>query len=334
MTANHDAFADAIEQWLQEGGEQEHPSRVLDQVVSQLDLNQVGPSSVMTQTIALAAAVLALVAFVGFNLVSSGGSHGGPTTSTTPSPAPTQTPMPSPAVPQYTGIGFIGLPPPGAAPSTLDSGELVDSYPVNGGGPPFLGMVRLYADGRMIWYRFYSQASKSTGYLEQRLTAEGVELVRSHRNLAEKDPLRLASWLPASAWEDQEIRAYVPSGYAVCLEQFNPSAPIEERVYPRSGPPEDRSGILDQLPASAADLLRDAETLPPLDDAPDCLAFTTDNARLLDAALRDGGLARDQVNFVLQYYVPLGPPGSSTERIIINFEPRFPDGTNGCSACG
>ena len=337
MNADRDAFTDAIEVWLQEGGEQEHPSRVLDQVVTQLDLNQVGPHSARMQTIALAAAVFALVAFVGFNLVSPGGHVGGPSTSRSPSLVPTPTasptPVPRPTLPPLEGISFIGLPPIGSTASSPDVGRLVDSYPVHGGGKPFQGMVRLYADGRMIWYMFYGVGnSASTGFLEQRLTTQGVELVRTHDNLAEKDPLRLAFWLPSSAWEDQQIRAYVPSGYAVCLMKLNPSAPIEEE-WPPPGPPEDRSAILDRLPTLAADLLRDRKTLPPIDDAPDCLAFTTDDARLLDAALREAGLDRDQI-FVLQYWVPLGPPGPLTERISITLEPRFPDGTNGCSACG
>lgn len=81
--------------------------------------------------------------------------------------------------------GFIGLPPEGATPSTPDSGELEIFYWVadpNG----TLGRSRawVYADGRLIWLREGSDLPESanplsTGFLEQRLTPEGVELLRS-----------------------------------------------------------------------------------------------------------------------------------------------------------
>ena len=79
--------------------------------------------------------------------------------------------------------GFIGLPPEGATPSSPESGELVvylDKHHYR---------VWVYADGRMIWQRdshghlggrVPGGANEVTsGYLEQRLTREGVELVRS-----------------------------------------------------------------------------------------------------------------------------------------------------------
>ena len=79
--------------------------------------------------------------------------------------------------------GFIGLPPIGATPSAPESGELVvylDKHHYR---------AWVYADGRMIWQRdtlgplgrkVPGGANEVTsGYLEQRLTPEGVELVRS-----------------------------------------------------------------------------------------------------------------------------------------------------------
>jgi hypothetical protein len=85
--------------------------------------------------------------------------------------------------------GFIGLPPPGATPSTPESGELEIFYRGNGDpgdkpgdGPGVLAWV--YADGRLISWRTVSDVPEganplSTGFLEQRLTPEGVELLRS-----------------------------------------------------------------------------------------------------------------------------------------------------------
>ena len=132
----------------------------------------------------------------------------------------------------------------------------------------------MYADGRLITLR-------TSGFLEQRLTPEGVELLRSeivstglfeHHQPAGRmssphalmqvrngdrlvhvehvsNPERLAerladpaSWLPASAWKDRQIRAYVASRYAISY--FAQPQTLE------------RSRILSLLPAAAEDLLR------------------------------------------------------------------------------
>ena len=89
--------------------------------------------------------------------------------------------------------GFIGLPPKGATPSSPASGELV----LSAYGVPRASRrdkIWVYGDGRMIWQREFggpvdlppnksdvAQGANdiSTGYLEQRLTREGVELLRS-----------------------------------------------------------------------------------------------------------------------------------------------------------
>jgi hypothetical protein len=85
--------------------------------------------------------------------------------------------------------GFIGLPPEGATPSSPASGELEIFYSGHGDpgdrpgdGPGVLAWV--YADGRLISLRKGSDLPESanplsTGFLEQRLTPEGVELLRS-----------------------------------------------------------------------------------------------------------------------------------------------------------
>jgi hypothetical protein len=84
--------------------------------------------------------------------------------------------------------GFIGLPPEGATPSAPDRGELVVSWfgrsatlPGRYGGPLF--RVWVYADGRIIWSRSGSipegANELTSGYLERRLTPEGIELLRS-----------------------------------------------------------------------------------------------------------------------------------------------------------
>jgi hypothetical protein len=81
--------------------------------------------------------------------------------------------------------GFIGLPPIGATPSTPASGELEIFYWVNWAANGNEGRTRawVYADGRLISLggpdRPGSANPLSTGFLERRLTPEGVELLRS-----------------------------------------------------------------------------------------------------------------------------------------------------------
>ena len=75
----------------------------------------------------------------------------------------------------------------------------------------------------------------------QRRPAFHVEHVSNPERLAERlaDP---ASWLPASAWKDRQIRAYVASSYAISY--FAQPQKLE------------RSRVLSLLPAAAEDLLR------------------------------------------------------------------------------
>jgi hypothetical protein len=238
--------------------------------------------------------------------------------------------------------GFIGLPPTGATPSNPESGELVVNFygrSTTLGGS--LSRVWVYADGRMIWHRegeVPEGANKRTsGFLEQRLTAEGVELLRSEvlatglfghdltlvsprfrkhdafwglvqvRNgnrpiritwedpridrekdegtiatpeqvsaLVQVDALvtDAASWLPASAWEIREIRAYVPSRYAVCFA----GRPLIEP-----------SRLLPLIPEPARGLLR-AREFAPHERSGYCSDLTTEEARALREALNAAGV--------------------------------------------
>ena len=276
---------------------------------------------------------------------------------------------------------FIGLPPLGATRSAPESGELVIQYWAN-----IQGRVWVYADGRLITLR-------SSGFLEQRLTPEGVELLRSEivstavlapdnrlygylhsapmppprgcrpsyfhacehmppfhapmqvRNgdrlfyvehvsnperLAERlaDP---ASWLPASAWKDRQIRAYVASSYAISY--FAQPQKLE------------RSRVLSLLPAAAEDLLRakDAVSEPWLPTPHYVSDLTTEEARALAQALDDAGLKPQKRANELFYVFEI--PGTSLDRpfpeggqvgnvVFIYFEPTLPDGEHVCSQCG
>lgn len=272
---------------------------------------------------------------------------------------------------------FIGLPPVGATRSAPESGELVIQYWAN-----IQGRGWLYADGRLITLR-------NSGFLEQRLTPEGVELLRSEivstavlapdnrlygylhsapmppprgcrpsyfhacermppfhapmqvRNgdrlfyvehvsnperLAERlaDP---ASWLPASAWKDRQIRAYVASRYAI--SHFAQPQALE------------RSRVLSLLPAAAEDLLRAKDAVTEQwNPSPHYVSdLTTEEARALAQALDDAGLKPGKRANELFYVfeIPgtsLDPQGRVRNEVFIYFEPTLPDGEHVCSQCG
>jgi hypothetical protein len=112
--------------------------------------------------------------------------------------------------------GFIGLQP-GATPSAPETGELVLSYKGMSAtatlhGRPVERKIWVYADGRIIWSggRSAEGANEfSSGYVEQRLTPEGVELQRSElvatalfdRSLSLLDP-----HAPVSFWGGVTLR--------------------------------------------------------------------------------------------------------------------------------
>ena len=142
-------------------------------------------------------------------IVATGGPFGRTQTPTAPSPATGSTvpPASEPAIidvpPPWEQVDITGLPPAGAVPSTPKTGNLVAQFTESQ-----VGRVYVYADGRVIWYRVGSSM------FERRLTPDGVDLVRS--GAVHPGGFLTSSQVPASAWADPEIRAYVPATYAVC----------------------------------------------------------------------------------------------------------------------
>jgi len=275
---------------------------------------------------------------------------------------------------------FVALPPVGATPSAPESGELVIHYRDLGHAGGGWGWV--YADGRLITVSAAPQAVSasrpagsdvpeaanrwSSGLLEQRLTPEGVELLRSeivstglfeHPAGSRSDihnviqvriddrlvrvnanfPKRLrerlidpASWLPASAWANRRIRAYVPSRYEIW--------------YGASPQTLERSRILPLLPATAEDLLRAKDAVPAQGDIgtpgfpPHPVTryhsvLTTEEARAVTQALDDAGPKRPPVDLVYQFEIPgtsvdPAPPEKGPVRnvVTIMFFPYLPHG--------
>ena len=215
----------------------------------------------------------------------------------------------------YRDVGFIGLPPRDATPSDPTATELVEVF-FRPGGLPYKGAAFLYADGRLIWNEYFGEAyTRSTGWLEQSLTDDGIELVRALADNAPEGPRRLdpgvlPGRLPENAWVDEAVRPYVPSGFAACLALTN-------QVNPFSDLSMTQREKLAALPAAAADLLRDRTHVPTTLDAYgpdpsefDCLGLGLADARRLDAALREAALEQEagRNRYLLEYHVELEPP--------------------------
>jgi hypothetical protein len=271
--------------------------------------------------------------------------------------------------------------------SPPDNGELVASMWEHHDAPGVFadGWLYLYTDGRLLWQRWTEAADplppelaaegRAPGWKEERLTPEGVELIRSEiiatglfdpdrpppepgsglwhyiqvRNggrlvyfNGEAPELfeRLAglwSWLPADAWEDPDAKAFVPSRYAVCMQnEFGATDPTEH---------------LQALPTAARDILaatsqlhmseigqRDPASLFPFD--PDsmgypelvgfCYDMTTEEARTLAAALDDGGVERvsdrDPVIYIVSGSLPEPDEYPAFDAITLEFWPMLPHG--------
>jgi hypothetical protein len=287
---------------------------------------------------------------------------------------PASGPTTPPEVPEGP-IGLIGLPPKAATPSTPRRGELVLSFTFgHTTGDPGRFMLHVYADGRLIWERLgdVGAGTSSTGLIEQRLTPEGVEFVRSEvlstgffdRDLyltdlhgltfgqvevhdgervtrvtwgditgpvgVEQTPptaeqasalKRLdgrledpASWLPASAWEDPEMKPYIPSGYSVCYDTEQ-GVGLERVLASLPTPVEDRLRSLKRTheatsfgPGPGRDIW--------------CSSVTTDQARALTRSLADAGIGKS-VDSALVYEsrprVPYQP------EVSIAFSPVLPN---------
>jgi hypothetical protein len=129
----------------------------------------------------------------------------------------TETPaVPGPAVTgpiESSGPG-VWLPPKGAEPSTPTKGKVV----LKTVGTHPWHSIQVYEDGRVIWSQQIGftgnfRTASTTGWLERRLTPEGVDLVRSGAiRLEDLDP---PSHVPANVWEG-EAQPYVPSRYVIC----------------------------------------------------------------------------------------------------------------------
>jgi hypothetical protein len=228
---------------------------------------------------------------------------------------------------------YLGLPPEGAEPSGPERSELVaEAHLVH------VGRVYVFEDGRVIanaeWRRWLGSIPSSSeappsvrpiGTTEQRLTPEGVELVRSGVIQASDFiclegfvPLNLGNPcegsgtrdIPPSAWVDSTLRPYVPYRYAIGVD-----------------------GPWRMLPAAAQDLLRGKEAM--FDVAwtrqkAGAYDITTEEARALDEILVDAGFYAPSYTSYERWW----EGGAEVGGLRVTFEPILPHGTFGSDGGG
>jgi hypothetical protein len=135
----------------------------------------------------------------------------------------------------------------------------------------------------------------------------------------------LESSLPASAWQDREIRAYVASKYHVCVwkETPNPQGDPHAQAVP------DRSDVLARfLPARLVELL-DAQGWVHTPGA-DCLELGLADARVLAESLTNQGVPHDYYSpgFIFRHWIgdPFSNKSRSAWQIFIQLKTFLPDG--------
>lgn len=268
-----------------------------------------------------------------------GGSETGPT-ETGPSVAP-----------ETDAEGISGLPPKGATPSTPESGELVVELLDPG--------VWVYADGRVISRVYAPTLEPYSGLVEQQLTPEGVEFLRSKVlstglfkhdldlasedmccfDISVRDGDRLVSlrWGPRYALSDPEAPTATPE-QAAALQSLKAlltspaswpaSVWTDQRIrayvptsYSFCSRYAEPSRVLALLPEPAGDLLGAAylKTHGSGRLQPDCVRMTTEEVRAL-ARILIAEFGRDGVS-VLRF--SLEPESYA----LIAINPVLPHGT-------
>jgi hypothetical protein len=207
------------------------PSAYLAALVSEADLDQAGvrlleridrsPRTTRRLAVAavLAAGVMVVAALAALVAGTAGSAHGvapphqrNPAWTAAGPAVPGSYPSPLPTV------GLVGFPALDASPSSPEHGVLLGSYFLVGPDRPYEGDAWLFRDGRLVWRLLGPALAAPIGYVEQRLTPSGVDVVLNEPDGLARNPWNLATWLPATAWADRTLRPYVPAHFAACLE--------------------------------------------------------------------------------------------------------------------
>lgn len=262
-------------------------------------------------------------------------------------PVPSVPPETEPAAPAATTagntqpterVGFIGLPPEGATPSSPESGQAVLYYEGPIQGDWGLSWFWLYADGRLISWREADLPEGAnglyTGYLEQRLPRSAVEQLRSevvaaaeggytgtdylslpfYTALIVRDGDRLVRVEETGGLGNLPVRltdpkSWLPASAWEALE-IRPYVPSKYTVCYEEFDPDpfnpdpdqpivDADTILAFLPAAAGDLLRAKATREQWGST--CSDVTSEEARTIAEALNEVGLKPGELQFLSDY---------------------------------
>jgi hypothetical protein len=251
--------------------------------------------------------------------------------------------------------GLNGLPPEGATPSTPESGELV--VELN-------GRVWVYADGRVISSVYDYTLEPYSGLVEQHLTPEGVEFLRSSvlstglfehdlelareelsccLDIRVRDGDRLVSlrWGPRYALSDHQAPIATPeqatalqSLYALLTRPASWPASVWTDQQIRAYVPTsysfcsrwaEPSRVLALLPEPARDFLGAGYLKTDgSEQQVDCSQMTTEEARTLAGILDAAGIGRANQGPWLRYLI--ADPQDAGREVWINFQPVLPHG--------
>src|SRR5262245_5447003 len=107
-----------------------------------------------------------------------------------------------------SGWDGYGIPPEGTVLSTPEKGDEIARF-----NPLGSGWVIVYADGRVLW---------GDGRVnEQRLSREGIDLVRSGAVEPSAFLFGGSAGLPTAAWADPHARLYAAPRFAICPDDVN-----------------------------------------------------------------------------------------------------------------
>jgi hypothetical protein len=262
--------------------------------------------------------------------------------------------------------GIVGLPQVGATPSTPERGVLEMYYWLHG----FLGGPKnwVYADGRLIRLgASRANGRPRRGFIEQRLTRQGVKLLRSEivsaGGFGHAQPPPGSDSLPGG-WPPIQVRKgdrLVPLTWASDLnrlkarladpESWLPASAWKQRKFRAYVPSrfavcanavvvpdidKPRQGRLVQMrPARIVALLPEAaqNVLRGRDWRTRCFAVTTNEARSLAKALDGAGPATARKGGAIRLHYTFDAPGPSRQ-VWISFDPFLPHGEVTCSQCG
>lgn len=176
----------------------------------------------------------------------------------------------------------------------------------------YFGEIHVHDGGRSVRVIWGDCCSPKTSNAPKEMPTPEQASTLQHLDVLIEDP---AAWLPASAWEDVEMRPYIPTRYSVCY--------VADQGFGL-----DR--VLASLPQGAEDLLRSwPRTFEALDQLVGpgldiwCSDVTTEEARDLVAILGDAHLEPEKGLGALWYRTT--PPGEQFPEISIDITPKLPD---------